>query len=89
ALGLNPIQPFSTQSTYLDITKMGTSVGAKTGQHEVFNKEGMKDQKNVCEVFDALITSTSPNVTAATVTTSITGYLNFKFKRDDNASCFK
>lgn len=89
ALGLNPVKPFSTKVTYLDMTKMGTSVGAETGQHEVFNKEGMKDQKNVCDVLDALITSTSPNVAAATVTTSIAGYLNFKYKRDDNASCFK
>jgi esterase/lipase superfamily enzyme len=89
ALGLNPVKPFSAKVTYLDMTKMGTSVGAETGQHEVFNKEGMKDQKNVCDILDALITSTTPNVTSATVTTSIAGYLNFKYKRDDNASCFK
>lgn len=89
ALGLNPVKPFSAQVTYLDMTKMGTSVGTETGQHEVFNKLGMKDQKNVCDVLDALLTSTTPNVTSATVVTSVAGYLNFKFKRDDNASCFK
>lgn len=89
ALGLNPVKPFSTKVTYLDMTKMGTSVGGETGTHEVFNKLNMKDQKNVCEVFDSLITSVTPNVSAATVTTPISGYLNFKYKRDDNASCFK
>ena len=89
ALGLVPVKPFSAKATYLDLSKMGTSIGAETGQHEVFNKEGMKDQKNVCDVLDALITSGNPNVAAATVTTSIAGYLNFKYKRDQNALCFK
>ncbi len=89
ALGLKPVKPFSTQVTYLDLTKMGTTIGAATGVHEVFNKEVMKDQKNVCDILDALITSKFANLAAATVTTSVKGYLNFKFKRDDNASCFK
>jgi hypothetical protein len=89
ALGLNPVKPFSIKATYLDLTRMGSSVGAATGTHEVFNKESMKDQKNVCEVLEALISSKSPNVAASTVVTAITGYLKFKYKRDDHASCFK
>ncbi len=89
ALGLNPIKPFSHKLTYLDLTKMGTAPGAATGAHEVFNKLNMKDQKNVCEIFDALLTSGSPNLSASTFTTNISGYFNFQFKRDDNAPCFK
>jgi esterase/lipase superfamily enzyme len=89
ALGLVPVKPLSAKATYLDLSKMGTSIGSETGQHEVFNKEGLKDQKNVCDVLDALITSASPSVATATVATSIAGYLNFKYKRDQNAPCFK
>ncbi len=89
ALGLVPIKPFSTKATYLDLSKMGTLVGAETGAHEVFNKEGMKDQKNICDVLDALLTSGFPNLAQATAKTSMAGYLNFKFKRDGSASCFK
>lgn len=89
ALGLNPVKPFSTLATYLDLTKISSAVGQATGTHEIFNKLNMKDQKSICNVIDSLLTSKDPSLATNTDPTTTEGYLKFKFKRDDNAPCFK
>ena len=89
ALGLLPVKKYSSNTTYLDLTKMSDQPGKATGTHEIFNKLNMKGQKYVCEVMQSLLTSQNPNLKSATtsVLTDL-NYLKFNFKIDSKAACF-
>jgi hypothetical protein len=88
ALGLVPIPVFSTQATYLDITKVGSEPGKETGMHEVFNKANMKSQKYICEVLDAILTSKTPKLKEAMIATTVSSYFKFKYKKDSKSECY-
>lgn len=89
ALGLNPVKPYAAAATYLDLTKMGSKAGQATGVHEVFNKPNMKGQRNVCEIFQALLSSDVPNLSKSVTTTADKNYLKFVFNINENIACFK
>ncbi len=89
ALGLGDKKVYGKKATYLDFTNIGDQPGQANDAHEIFNKPNMKNQKNICDVFHSLLISDKPDLNKAATETLQKNYLKFKFKTDQNASCFK
>ena len=90
ALGLEPGNRLAHNSTYVDITKLGTKKGKKTEAHEIFNKPGMHDQVYICEFFQQALTGL-PVVLNAQNSTHVGPGQRYKlnYKRDSKNECFK
>ncbi|MEK6629027.1 MAG: alpha/beta hydrolase [Bdellovibrionota bacterium] len=88
ALGLRPEQPYSPKTTYLDLTGLGDTLGKSTGAHEVFNKEKMKNQLHLCQIFNQLLTSKKPDFESTTTQTNQSNYLKIKFNVSKTQECF-
>lgn len=89
ALGLHPVQPYSVKTTYLDLTGLGDAPNKATGAHEIFNKEKMKNQVYLCQIFDQLLTGRKPDLGAATIATKHSNYLKIKFNTSKTEKCFR
>lgn len=89
ALGLDPVQPYSAKTTYLDLTGLGDAPNKPIGAHEIFNKEKMKNQVYLCQIFDQLLTGRKPDLKTTTATTKQSNYLKIKFNISKTEKCFK
>ena len=88
ALGKKPLAPFSQLATYLDFTRLGKKANRKIRTHDIFNKNSMLDQLNICEIIHALLVSKNPDISKNTDPTSIPNYFKFKFERNRECACF-
>lgn len=89
ALGLLPVLPYSSETVYLDLTKLGEKPSQATGTHEVFNKENMKYQEHLCNILDQIIKGKKPNLETTTDTIYQSNYLKVKFSISKKSKCFE
>lgn len=89
ALGLKPTADLSQGATYLDFTKLGDKVNKATRVHEIFDKDGMKFQVNICTVLEQIMLGEVPTLFSMHSNSVKMNYLKFRFDINKNHLCFK